>query len=161
MKPLKFIRDTYEGGYTATNLYIYDWPAKLIHADVNFGDSGPQKLEIPLHDKVFDLPSLIYYFRTLDMSKHRPGEKFPFSFAIDDAVFDIALTYHGKEQTYIRKQGKRATEHFSCSVVSGAMFDGNQEVQIWLSDDAYHVPVALRVPLRWGSLQAWIKTYEP
>lgn len=161
LRPLKFTRDTYEGGYTATNLYLYDWPAGVIHANVNFEGKGPQVLDIPLHEGVFDLPSLIYYFRTLDMDSFSRGDRFPFTFAIDDDVYDIVLTYYGKERLNVRKKGKMDAVHFSCSVVTGAMFEGNQEVQMWFSDDARRIPLAIMVPLRWGSIRGWIKDYQP
>ena len=51
LKPLKFTRDTYEGGYTATNLYNYDWPNNVIHADVNFNGRGDEHYEIPLDSR--------------------------------------------------------------------------------------------------------------
>lgn len=160
LRPLKFIRDTYEGGYTAINNYIYDWPAGVIHADINFENRGPQVMDIPLHDCVYDLPALIYYLRSADFSKMKQGGAYPLSFAIDDAVFDIKLTYKGKETIKVRKVGKVKARHFSCSVVSGAMFEGNQELQVWFSDDGNCLPLAILVPLRIGSVRGWLKSWE-
>ena len=160
LKPLKFTRDTFEGNYTATNLYLYDWEQKVIHATLSFAGGAPQTLDIPLHDCVYDLPTMIFYLRAADFSQMQPGTTYPLSFAIDDAVFNIRLTYRGEEMLKVRRKDKMKVRHFSCSVVSGAMFEGNQELQFWLSADEDAIPVAVMAPLRVGSVWCWYKTYE-
>lgn len=161
LKPLKFTRDTYEGGYTATNLYHYDWPNNVIHADVNFSSRGDEHLEIPLHECAYDLPALIFYLRTMDLSRMKVGDKYRLSFAIDDSVFDVILTFHGREKLNVRKMGRRKALLFTCSVVSGAMFAGDQELKFWFSDDGRYVPLGVMAPLRVGACWAWLKHYKP
>ncbi|MBO4634849.1 MAG: DUF3108 domain-containing protein [Bacteroidales bacterium] len=157
--PLKYTRNTEQGDYRAYNHYIYDWDSRMIHADINFGNHGPQALEIPLKDCVFDLTAILYYLRSLDMNAFSPGQKAHMSFAIDDAVFDVVLTYKGKERVKVRRVGKVDALRFSCTVVSGALFDGNTEMSIWFSDDENRLPIGLMAPLRIGSVQGWIKNY--
>ena len=50
LKPLKFTRDTYEGGYVAKNTYLYDWTLAdpMIHADVYSSKRGQRSMDIPL-----------------------------------------------------------------------------------------------------------------
>ena len=50
MKPLKFTRDTYEGGYVAKNTYLYDWSLAepLIHADIYSSKRGQRSMDLPL-----------------------------------------------------------------------------------------------------------------
>lgn len=160
LRPLKFSRNTSEGDYTATNLYLYDWQQKVIHADIRCGNNPAQSMDIPLHDCVYDLPTLIFYLRNADFSKMKVGQSYPLSFAIDDAVFDIRLTYKGEELMKARRLGKVKVRHFSCSVVSGAMFEGNQELQFWLSADEDALPVAVMAPLRVGAVWARLKAFE-
>ena len=160
VRPLKFIRDTHEGNYDATNLYYYDWDKKIIHADVNFNRKGPQKLEIPLKECVFDIGSILYYARCMDTSKLKEGGKYPISFAIDDSVFDVMLTYRGKEVVKARKLGKVRCMRFTCSVVSGQMFSGDEEFVLWISDDGNRLPVGFMAPLRVGAVRGWLKEYE-
>ena len=160
LRPLKFTRDTYEGGYTATNLYLYDWPAGVIHADINFNGQGRQVMEIPLKGNVQDLPTLIYTLRTMDMEGMQVGKAIPLRFAIDDAVFDVKITYKGQQNLKVRKMGRMLTHHFSCQVVSGAMFEGDTELQVWFSADENRLPVAVMAPLRVGAVWAWLKSYE-
>lgn len=161
LRPLRFTRNTLEGKYTATNDYTYDWEAMKIHADVNFYGRGDEHYEIPLHPCVYDLPALIFYLRAMDLSRMKVGGKYHLSFAIDEAVFDVVLTYHGAEPLKVRNMGYRNALLFTCSVVSGAMFEGNQELKFWFSDDGSFVPLAIMAPLRVGAVWAWLKDYRP
>ena len=76
---------------------------------------------------------------------------------------EVAFSYDGTytDGTCFKlKVGKVKARHFSCSVVSGAMFEGNQEVQVWFSDDANCLPLAVLVPLRIGAVRGWLKSWD-
>jgi len=160
VKPLKYFRNTKQGDYRALNNYIYDWKDRVIHADINFGDSGQQIMDIPIHNCVCDITSILYLIRTMDFDALSEGQKIPLSFAIDDTIFDIVLTYRGKETVKVRRIGKVRTRKFSCSVVSGALFDGKTDMSIWFSDDANRIPVGFMAPLKIGSAQGWVKQIQ-
>lgn len=160
LRPFKFIRDTHEGNYNATNLYYYDWDRKIINADVNFNRKGPQTLEIPIKECVFDIGSILYYARCMDTSKLKVGGQYPLSFAIDDDVYDVLLTYRGKEVVKARKLGKVRCMRFTCTVVSGQMFSGDEEFVLWISDDGNRLPVGFMAPLRVGAVRGWLKDYK-
>lgn len=160
LQPRKFTRDTYEGGYTADNLYLYDWNAGLIHADVCFNNQPRQIMEIPLQGCVQDILSLVANLRTLDLDAMRPGDSLPLRFAIDDMVYDIFFKYHGLEKRKVRRKGTMLTHHCSVSVVTGAMFEGDADVEMWFSTDGNQIPVAAMAPLRWGAVWAWVKQYD-
>ena len=160
IRPRKFIRQTLEGKYSAYNLYHYDWAEKVIHAEVNMNKPQSTMMEIPLKKDLYDLPALIYHLRTMDHSTLKNGQKIPLTFAIDDDVYDVVMTYHGQKRLKIRKLGYLQTRHFSCTVVNGALFEGNKELQLWFSADGNRLPVAIMAPLRVGAVWAWLKNYE-
>lgn len=160
IRPLKFIRDTHEGNYSASNLYYYDWPNMVINADVAYGTKPLKTIQIPLKECVFDIGSILFYARCMDVSKLKVGSRYPLSFAIDDEIFDIALTYRGKETIKVRKLGKVRCMRFSCSVVSGEMFSGDEDFVLWISDDGNRLPVGFMAPLRVGAVRGWLKDYE-
>ena len=159
IRPVKFVRDTHEGAYAATNLFYYDWDQRIIHADVNYESRGPEHIEIPLKDCVTDIGSILYYTRGMDTSSLKVGSSYPLRFAIDDTIFDIHLTYKGKETVARRRFGSFRCLKFSCSVVAGAMFDGTEDFLIWISDDGNLLPVTFRVPLRVGAMRGWINAW--
>ena len=157
IRPQKFIRDTQEGKYKAYNLYRYNWDRKVIDAEVNMNKPTSTKMEIPLRDGVYDLPTLIYYIRTLDMDAMKPGQRIPLTFAIDDEVCDVILVFRGKVPLKVRKINLASTNRFSCSVVGGELFEGDKDLQVWFTDDANRIPVAVMAPLRVGGVWMYLK----
>lgn len=160
LRPLMYYRNTKQGDYRAFNHYTYDWNNKVINADINFEGRGRQVLDIPIHDSVCDITSILYIIRAMDFDSFEVGQKIPISFAIDDTIFDILLTYHGKGIVKVKRVGKIKVTNFTCSVVSGALFDGNTEMTILFSDDQNRLPVGFVAPLKIGSVQGWFKTVE-
>ena len=158
LRPLKFIRDTHEGKYAATNLFYYDWDRKVIHADVSSTTLGTRTLDIPLRECVYDIGSILYFVRSMDASKLVTGHTYPLTFAIDDEAFDVRLTYKGKKTIKAGKLGKVRCTEFSCTVVKGEMFSGEEEFLFWISDDENRLPVGFVCPLRIGSVRGWLKT---
>lgn len=159
-RPMEAIRDTYESGYTATNHFIYDWDAGFIRAEVSYRGAAPEYKEIPLENFAFDIVTLFYYLRNQDWTQAEDGQACYVPFAIDDEVFSVRITYQGKEKLKVRKMGVYRGIHLSCTVVAGVLFTGEQELQVWLSDDDNRVPLALMVPLKVGTLWAWFKGAE-
>ena len=160
LTPQKAIRDTHEGTYAAYNLYNYDWEERIIHAFVDMTSTGPKNVEIPLVDCVCDVPSLVYVLRQADVSRMEVGKRYGLNFAIDDTIFHIYLTRMGQETIKAKGIGKVRCNRLHCSVVEGAVFDGGQEVKIWLSDDADQVPVAFWAPLRVGAMRGTLKSHQ-
>ena len=74
---------------------------------------------------------------------------------------EIEAILHGREKLNVRKMGKRNALLFTCSVVQGAMFEGDQELKFWFSDDGYYVPLGVMAPLRVGACWCWLKQYKP
>ena len=160
LRPMEAFRDTYESGYTATNHFIYDWEAGVIRAEVSYRGAAPEFKEIPLKGLSLDMVTIIYYIRNLDWSQVEAGEVCTLPFAIDDEVFTVSVTCRGREDLKVRKAGRFHAVRLSCTVVAGVLFEGNQELQVWLSDDGNRVPLAVMVPLRVGTVWAWFKGAE-
>lgn len=160
LRPLRFTRSTYEGGYEASNDFTYRWDAGFIDADVVFDKKPRQKLKIPLKEGEYDLIALLYHIRRLEESSFAKGTTTHVRFAIDDNVFDVYIHSQGKENIKIRKLGRLDAWHLSCSVVQGALFDGNENLHLWISADNNRIPVAARVPLKLGAVQAWLSGWS-
>lgn len=159
-RPLEAIRDTYEGGYTAKNHYIYDWPNQVIRADVALDGKPSEHKEIPVKGLSYDIVSLVYHIRSVDWKQMEMGQSVQMPFAIDNDVYDIKLTYGGQEIRNVRRLGNFPSLLVSCTVVAGEMFSGDQELQVWLSDNDRHLPLAVMVPLKVGTVWAYLKNSE-
>lgn len=160
LRPLQFTRNTLEGSYTATNTYDFDWNSGVIKADINFAGRGQQYMEIPVKPGEGDIVWLIYQMRAMDEKSFAKGAKTKFHFAIDDDVFDVTVTCRGEETIKVRKMGKMKAWHISCSVVQGALFEGDEQLHLWFSADENRIPVAAHIPLKVGNVQAWVSGWH-
>ena len=151
-RPIKYTRNTEEGDYFAKNVYRYDWNRRVINAKWSTSKQAEQIKELPLTDCTYDLPSIIYFLRRMDTSNLSAGKSYRITFAIDDDVYTVTLTYKGKENRKVRKIGKVPCLKFGCSVVAGEMFSGNEDAQLWVSDDENHIPIYFMAPLKVGAV---------
>jgi hypothetical protein len=153
LKPLKFTRDTYEGGYVAKNTYLYDWTLAdpMIHADVYSSKRGQRSMDIPLTRCTFDLPSLFYYARNMNFDVVDPGRKYPMTFAIDDDIFNVYFIFYGPETIHVKGLGTVKTIRFAAKLLAGEVFTGEEDMMIWISDDENRVPVYFEAPILVGT----------
>ena len=147
--PLKFMRDTREGNYTARNTYVYDWSSSEPHiaADVYTSNLGEMSMQIPLTRCTYDLPALFYFSRNMDVENIEPGRRYPMTFAIDDEVFNVYFILHGRETIKVKGLGTVKTIRFAAKLLEGEVFKGEEDMTIWISDDENRIPVYFEAPL--------------
>lgn len=147
--PLKFTRDTYEGGYVARNTYYYNRSAAEPHilADAFSSKRGQRFLELPLTRCTFDLPSLFYFARNMDFDAVEPGRKYPMTFAIDDDIYNVYFILYGRETIKVKGLGTVKTIKFAAKLLEGEVFKGEEDMLIWVTDDQNRLPVYFEAPL--------------
>ena len=162
MRPLKFTRDTYEGGYVARNTYLYDWNAQepVIHADVYSSKQGQKSLDLPLTPCTFDLPSLFYFARNMNFDVVDPGKRYPMTFAIDDEVFNVYFILHGRETIKVKGIGEVKVIKFGAKLLQGEVFKGEEDMIIYISDDMNRLPVYFEAPLLVGRATGRLTGWE-
>ena len=150
LRPLKFTRDTHEGKYDALNTYIYDRERSVIVADVYSTSSGQRSLELPLDRCTYDLPSLFFLARNMNMDVVTPEVRYPMTFAIDDDVYNVHFILHGRETIDVKGLGHINTIKFSARLLACEVFIIDTDMTIYISDDANRLPVYFEAPLLVG-----------
>lgn len=162
LRPLKFTRDTHEGHYVAKNTYIYDWNAVEPHidADVYSSSSGQRNLELSLTSCTYDLPSLFFLARNMDIDNIVPGKKYPMTFAIDDDVYNVYFILYGRETIKVKGLGTVKTIKFAARLLAGEVFTGEEDMMIWVTDDDNRIPVCFEAPILVGTASGRLKSYS-
>ena len=162
LRPLKFTRDTHEGGYEARNTYLYDWKAAEPHIDatVYTSKAGEMSYEIPLTPCTFDLPALFYFARNMDFDAVEPGKRYPMTFAIDEEVFNVYFILYGRETIKVKGFGTVNTIRFAAKLLEGEVFKGEEDMMIWVTDDDNRLPVYFEAPLLVGKATGRMTGYE-
>ena len=162
LRPLKFSRDTYEGGYEAKNTYHYLWnaPEPYIAADVYSSKRGMKAMQLPLTPCTFDLPALFFFARNMDFDAVEPGRKYPMTFAIDDDVYNVYFILYGRETIKVKGMGTVKTIKFAAKLLEGEVFKGEEDMLIWVTDDSNRLPVYFEAPLLVGTATGRMTGWE-
>ncbi len=160
--PLKFTRDTYEGGYVAKNTYYYNrlLEEPVINADLYSSKRGTRIMELPLTPCTFDLPSLFFFARNMDFDVITPGRKYPMTFAIDDDIYNVYFILYGRETIKVKGLGTVKTIKFAAKLLEGEVFKGDKDMLIWVTDDNNRLPVYFEAPLLVGLASGRLTGYS-
>ena len=101
---------------------------------------------------VQDVVSAMYYARNIDFSKLRPEDKIPFSMFLDNEVYNMYIRYVGKEEIKTR-YGKFRAIKIKPLLLKGQIFEGGENMTVWVTDDANRIPVRIESPLVVGKVK--------
>jgi len=143
LKPYKFIRNVYEGGYKKYENVSFN-------RTTNTAVTNDGVFKVP--ECVQDVLSSMYYARNINFNSYNPGDKIPFSVFLDNEVYEIYIRYLGKE-TVKTKYGKFRAIKFKPLLLKGTLFEGGEKMTVWVSDDQNHLPVRIESPITVGSIK--------
>ncbi len=155
--PYKFIRNINEGGYTK-NIEI-DFNHKEKTARVNNKKIG-EVSELEIKNGVQDLISSFYYLRNFyPIDKIKLNESFDINMFFDFENYVFRLKYLGKE-IINTKFGKIKCIKFKPIVQSGRVFEEQESVTLWVSDDKNRIPVRIKADILVGSIKADLENFK-
>ncbi|MCQ2146880.1 MAG: DUF3108 domain-containing protein, partial [Bacteroidales bacterium] len=162
LQPLKFTRYTNEGNYECRNDYRFVRNSSDPHiaADLYSSKRGNRVETIPLSNCTFDLLSLFFNARNMDMTKVKEGVPYPMTFAIDDDVFNVFFTYKGKEVKKVKKLGSVRCMKFSFTLIAGEIFTGESDMFVWISDDDNRIPIQFETDIQIGKVSGYVEAYD-
>ena len=150
--PYKAVRDVKEGTYKKHDEAVFEQAAGTVY-------STRKDTLIKVPPNILDMVSLLYYIRSLDLRTIKPGDVLHTITFFDEEIFPFDIRYKGKEE--IKTEfGKIRCLRFDPVVEPGRMFDSEDDMTIWLSDDKNLIPVKVRFELLVGSLRIELNEYS-
>lgn len=156
MKPLEFIRDTYEGGYKCDNHYLFDYKAGKLRTTFSSSKREEAITEYPISGCLNDVLTAAYLLRTFDAAEWAVGQVVPLRLAIDDKIYVIIVRYLGREVIANRKKEAYRCLKFSTTVAAGSIFKGDEAIKVWVTDDDRHIPVLVEAEILVGSVKVYL-----
>lgn len=156
LTPLYFRRNTSEGSYKVDNENWYYNSKGIIKSKVYNSDTKETKWLKTTYDQcLWDLLSAVYYARNLNYASYRVNEKIPFNLIIEGKVNNLFVRYLGKDILEMPSGEKYKTIKFSALLVDGTIFDGGEDMTVWVSDDKNKVPLKVEAKIQVG----WVKAF--
>lgn len=157
-KPYKFLRDINEGGYTKDIEIDFDYEKDTALLTDN---KNKKKFDIPIHDKIQDIISASYSLRnSYDPARLKEGESINMDMLFDDdGIYKFKLKFIGKE-ILRTKFGKVECLKFRPLVQEGRIFEEEEGLTLWVSNDFNKIPIRIKADLAVGSLKADLDAYN-
>ncbi len=109
-----------------------------------------KRIDIP--DNTHDFVSMIYFVRSLDVSKLKKGDSFIIPFFTSDKVIMSKVVFNGIEQ--IRVQNKLVNCYaFKPQVGKGKVFNQDYPATIWISTDSNRLPMLIEARMKVGRVK--------
>jgi Protein of unknown function (DUF3108) len=149
--PHKLIRDVKEGNYKKHEEAYFDRKKNTAYS---------MRLDtiIQVPPDILDMVSLLYFIRSVNYETMKAGDVIKTVTYFDDEIFPFEIRYKGKEVVKT-KFGKIKCHRFDPVVQPGRMFESEDDMQIWLTDDQNVIPVKVRFDLVVGSLRMELEEY--
>lgn len=148
--PMVFIRDIEEGDFKMSEHVLFN-------QSKNIAKSKKRTQTIP--EKTHDILSVIYHARTIDYSKANKGDKFYMHAFIDDSAYRVGVQYVGKE-TIKTERGKFRCLKLKPILIVDRIFKSEEEMTMWVTDDANRIPVRIESGISVGSVRADLSEYS-
>lgn len=149
--PWVFIRRVNEGGYKINKDYTFK-------QHVNKVDNGEGK-EFSVPNAVQDMISAFYYARTMDYDQAKKGDTFLVNIFLDDELYPTKIRYKGKEVIRTRN-GKFRCHKFAPVVQEGRVFNSEEDLTVWITDDANKIPIMAKADIKVGSMKMHLVDWE-
>lgn len=149
--PWEFVRDIREGGYEKYQTYRFHQEKAAV--STNKGDT----FKIPPLSQ--DMLSSFYFARTLDFSNARIGDVFTIPTFVDEEEYPLKIRYLGKENLKSRTGTYRCLK-FVPVVQEGRIFEEEEDMIVWVTDDKNKIPVLAQAKVLVGSIKMELVEYR-
>jgi hypothetical protein len=98
-----------------------------------------------------------FFLRTLNRNNLKAGDNFPFTVAVGRDLVQAGYRYHN--QTVVeRDNAKYRTQYFFIDIYDDAFSQGKAAAELWVGDDANHIPIRVRTKLKIGYAEVHYKS---
>lgn len=161
MLPLKGYRNIEEGKYRKYEITEFDQKAneaEMSWLDKNTG-KVKEKKSFQTPEEILDIVSGYYFLRTLDYSKYKKGDIISLNAFFDEEVYDFKIQYSGKEKLET-EVGEIKAIVLTPVIPQNKLFDGENSIKVWISDDANKIPLKIKASMFVGAVEIDIVSYK-
>ena len=137
-----------ENNYKKDELVKFDHNTDMIEYKVVDKKTG--KFKDPLYykapDNVRDMVGGYMYLRTLDLDSFQVGDTIAVNAFFEDTFYDFRIMYQGKEVVKT-KMGRINCHKLVPVMPDNKLFDGENSIAVWFSDDQNKIPVRIEASM--------------
>ncbi|MFZ4456654.1 MAG: DUF3108 domain-containing protein [Bacteroidales bacterium] len=164
LQPKYYAKITHEGSYHGKDDLHYTYKdGKISTRSRTYRDMQLRSDTSFVHDKtqIFDMLSLFYNIRTLDIPSLKVNQIVPMTIISGDKLYNIKVIYKGETEMETPDDKKYQTYKLVLILETpkGKKIQ-KEEMNFWMSKDTSRLPMQLSAKLPLGSLKAFFKGIE-
>jgi len=159
--PHMFYRKIREGHYKKDEQTLFNHKSKKIEVKTVDNDTGKFK-ESKYYDappQVRDMVAGFLLLRVMDLSKKKIGDTIVVTGFFEDEFYKFKILYNGKRVVKTKVGRIRALE-FVPVMPKNKIFDGENSVTAWFSDDKNRIPIKINANMFIGSAGVELTEYS-
>lgn len=162
LRTKRFEADIKEGDYTRKSVFTFDYPNKRVYTRWQTRQRPVEYRTLELKQDGMDAISLYFNLRTVPDEEIVEGYERELEMVLEDTVRYLKFRYEGREVKKIKNLGRFRTLKFRCKIATsdGYAFQDGTEFEVWISDDRNKIPLYIQSPIKVGSVQAYLSSYE-
>ncbi|MFN7706102.1 MAG: DUF3108 domain-containing protein [Chryseotalea sp.] len=149
-----------EGRYKLDEYTTFDHEKRIVSVKALDKKTGkfkePKQYETGYHTR--DMLAGFLYMRTLDFSALKPGDTVMIKGFFEDTFYKQPIVYHGKDVVKV-KFGKVRALKFKPVMPDNKLFDGENSITAWFSDDKNRIPLKIDAAMFIGSAGVELTDY--
>ncbi|MEZ4721023.1 MAG: DUF3108 domain-containing protein [Flavobacteriales bacterium] len=149
--PWIFVRDIQEGDFATKQYYTFDQFKRKVKTH-----KGTEH-EVPVG--VQDMISSFYYARSMDFTDAKPNQVYEMWIFIDNELWPLRFRYLRQERIKVDK-GTFDCLVFVPVVQKGRIFKKEEDMMVWVTDDANKIPVQAKAKILVGSITMELRNYS-
>ncbi len=114
---------------------------------------------VKIPDCIQDVVSSLYYVRNIDFRSYKANDKIRFTMFLGNQIHNMSVKFAGREIVKTR-YGKFRAFKLKLLIVKTNTFKDGEEMSVWMSDDANHIPLRVETPIRVGSIKVDMMLYR-
>ncbi|MCA6073952.1 DUF3108 domain-containing protein [Fulvivirga sedimenti] len=161
IRPARFYRVLEEGKYRKNEVVTFDHSREIAYTrEFSFSQNRWKPVvEAKVPSNVQDLVSGYYFLRTYDFSKNKPGDLITLKAFFDKEMYDFKIRFVGREEVKTNLGVIRSLV-LSPIMPENSLFDGENSIRIWISDDINKVPLKIKANMFVGAVEIDIESFK-
>jgi hypothetical protein len=154
--PYLYHRKNNEAGDKTYETYKFDYTGKQIYSWVLSEDKPSPGVNtvIPMKEGTVDLLTMVYRARNIDFTRYLKGDKIPIRMLVDGTIYDLYIRFLGRETITTRDKRTFRCLKFSPLLMEGTIFEGGEDMTVWVTDDKNRIPIIVEAKILIGSVKA-------
>ncbi|MFD3000265.1 DUF3108 domain-containing protein [Pontibacter toksunensis] len=159
MVPQRFYRNIEEGNYRKRETMDFNHYNHTVVVETKKKNKPKDTDSYKIPENVQDIVSGFYYLRTLNYDRMQVGDKLYVQGFFDEENFVMQVTYKGRE-TVSTKAGDIRAIKLVPRMPKNKLFDGEDAITVYLSDDKNKIPVLIQAEMFVGSVKVNLYEYK-